>query len=127
MNDKNHQMTEQEMLNAIEEQTPCWLRVWESRGEAIELVETEIARLNLTDTESIYKKAVHPLITERGAGWRLLESIIHCYCNDWSEDKVQEVVAPVRKKQEAEWAIEDAEYERCLAETRGNLAAEVII
>jgi hypothetical protein len=103
-------MTLAEMEEAIEEQTPYWLRIIEAKAEAFGSVGDQIRKLGLTDTDSIYKKAIVPLIEEQGCGWVLLEQLLQQFCRDWSEDRVQAVVASVRERQESALAEEQQEW-----------------
>ena len=108
---EDYQMTPEEYVGALEEQKPHWLRIVEAQQLAFCWVGDQIRTLGLTDTESIYQQAIVPLIEEQGCGWVLLEQVVEHFCRDWSADRIQAVVAPVRVKQELEIAKEQAEWE----------------
>lgn len=123
----DYRMTLAEMEEAIEEQTPYWLRIIEAKAEAFCLVGDQIRKLGLTDTDSIYTKAIVPLIEEQGCGWVLLEQLLKQFCRDWSEDRVQAVVAGVRERQESAWAEEQQEWEYLLGRIMISKDSEVTV
>jgi hypothetical protein len=100
-------MTVEEIEFMIWEQTPWKDRVQQNVDLGFRLVEEEIQRLQLDDTQSICDLAILPIQESHDIGWKLLEDILVHFCHDWSGEQVKEVVSPVKDRQEAEWAKED--------------------